>query len=384
MSNKNPFVFSTLIATVLLLNACGNKENTAQKAPSVQDYKVVTVEPKNSTLFSDYPATIEGQQNIEIRPNIEGYLSQIYVDEGATVHKGQVLFKIFAPQYEQEVRTANANILIAKADVNAASMEVNKVRPLVEKDIISKYELQSAQFTLEAKQAVLAQAQASLANANTNLSYTTISSPVNGIVNSIPYKIGSLVNGNTAMPLTTVSNTGNIYAYFSITEKQDLFFSENTKGSNMQARLATIPPVSLILSNGSEYPLKGRIETVVGSVNTQTGSISVRANFPNPQGLVRSGSSGIVRIYRDVQNALLIPQKATFEIQGKKFVYIVNEKGEVTSAEIDVTDSGDGQFYVVNKGLTKGDRVVIEGVGTLKEGTVIKPVEADSASLIAE
>ena len=173
-------------------------------------------------MFTDYPATIQGQQNIEIRPKIDGYIETIYVDEGATVKKGQLLFRINAPQYEQEVRTAQADIKIAQADVNAAQMQVNKVRPLVEKGIISKYELESAQYTLEARQAALAQAQARLANARTNLSYTSVTSPVNGVVGTFPYKIGSLVSSNTAQPLTTVSNIGNIYAYFSLNEKQSL------------------------------------------------------------------------------------------------------------------------------------------------------------------
>jgi membrane fusion protein (multidrug efflux system) len=331
-------------------------------------------------LFRDYPATVQGQQNIEIRPKIDGYIERIYVDEGCTVRKGQVLFFISAPQFQQEVRTAQANIKIAQADVDAAKMQVEKVRPLVEKDIISRYELESARFTLQAKQAALAQARATLANARTNLGYTSITSPVNGVVGVIPHKIGSLVSSNTPEPLTTVSNIGNIYAYFSINEKQALEFAKNTKGATMQARLATIPPVSLILSNGSEFSQKGRVETASGLINTETGSISVRATFPNPGNVIRSGSSGIVRIPRTVDSALLIPQKATYEVQGKKFVYVVESTGTVRSAEITVMETGNGQYFVVQQGVNAGDRIVLEGVATLREGTPIKsrPVNTDS------
>ena len=347
----------------------------------VKDYPVLTIAPHSTTLFSDFPATVQGQQNIEIRPKIDGYVQTIYVDEGATVRKGQPLFQISAPQYEQGVRTAQANIKIAVADVNAAQMQVNKVRPLVEKDIISKYELESAQYTLQAKEAALAQAKATLANARINLGYTSVTSPVNGVVGTIPYKIGSLVSSTTAQPLTTVSNIGRIYAYFSINEKQALDYAKNSPGTLLHERLSRIPPVSLILSTGTEFPQKGRIETASGLINTETGSVSVRATFPNPGNIIRSGSSGVVRIPRTVDSAVLVPQKATYEIQGKKFVYVVESTGTVRGAEIMVQDTNNGQFFVVNKGLRPGDKIVVEGVATLKDGTPIKPRLINSDSL---
>lgn len=306
------------------------------------------------------------------------------MDEGAAVRRGQPLFQISAPQYEQEVRTAQANIKIAQADVNAAEMEVNKVRPLVEKDIISKYELESAQFNLQARQAALAQANVTLANARTNLGYTSVTSPVNGVVGMIPYKIGSLVSSNTAAPLTTVSNIGNIYAYFSINEKQALAFSTNTKGATTQARLATMPPVSLILSNGAEFSQKGRIETTSGSVDTETGSFRVRATFLNPGNIIRSGSSGTVQIPATVDSAIVVPQKATYEIQGKKFVYVVDSTGAVSSVEIEIMENNDGQFYVVQEGLRQGDKIVVEGVATLREGAPIKPEEVNADSVYSQ
>lgn len=366
--------------------SCGKKETKTAGGPGAQanvikDYSVLSIIPQSTTLFDDYPATVQGQQNIEIRPKIDGYIEKIYVDEGATVKKGQPLFYIRAPQYEQEVRTARAAINIAQADVNSASMQVNKVRPLVEKDIISKYELESAQFNLQARQAALSQARATLANAQTNLAYTRVLSPVNGVVGLIPYKIGSLVSSNTAEPLTTVSNIGNIYAYFSINEKQALEFARSAKGSTSKERLATIPPVSLVLSNSSEFPYKGKIEAASGLINTQTGSISVRATFPNPGNIVRSGSSGLVRIPRSVDSAVIIPQKATYEIQGKRFVYTVESTGTVKSVEVQTTNAENGQFFVVQKGLQPGDKIVLEGVASLKDGAAIKQRMVNSDSI---
>ncbi|GEO03879.1 hemolysin D [Adhaeribacter aerolatus] len=373
-----------VIFLFLFLAACGgdNEKTNAPPTNAVKDYPVLKISPHSITLNSDYPATIEGQQDIQIRPMIDGYLGRIHVDEGATVKKGQVLFTINAPQYEQEVRTAQANVKIAQANVNAAQMEVNKVRPLVEKNIISQFELESAQFTLQARQAALAQANAALVNARTNMSYTRVTSPVNGIVGSFPYKIGSLVSSNTPEPLTTVSNIGNIYAYFSINEKQALEFSRNTKGATTQERLATTPPVSLVLANGTVYPEKGRIETTSGSINTETGSVRVRATFPNPGSYIRSGSSGSVRIPITLDSAIVIPQKATYEIQGKKFVYLVGDSNTVRSQEVAVMENDDGRNFVVEEGLQIGNKIILEGVATLREGAPIRPrtVNADSVA----
>ena len=372
------------IPSILMMIACNNQKQAADptqsSSPPVQEYPVLTIAPRQTTLFTDYPAAIQGQQNIEIRPKIDGYIETIYVDEGATVKKGQLLFRISAPQYEQEVRTAQADIKIAQADVNAAQMQVNKVRPLVEKGIISKYELESAQYTLEARQAALAQAQARLANARTNLSYTSVTSPVNGVVGTFPYKIGSLVSSNTEQPLTTVSNIGKIYAYFSLNEKQSIKFISNTKGATIEERLASLPPVTLLLADGSEFPEKGKVGIASGLINTQTGSVSVRATFPNPGNFIRSGSTGTVRIPGTIDSALMVPQKATYELQGKHFVYVLESTGTVRSTEIKVLESGNGQFYVVQEGLQPRDKIVVDGVASLHDGASIKgkSINADS------
>jgi membrane fusion protein (multidrug efflux system) len=384
IGNKKFITLNLALILLLVFTISCNKKETAASQDAVLEYPILKIEPRKTTLFTDYPATIEGQQNIEIRPKVDGYIDAIFVDEGATVKEGQVLFRISAPQFEQEVRTAQADIKIAQADVNAANMQVAKVRPLVEKNIISRYELESAEYALQSRQAALAQSRARLVNARTNLGYTSVTSPVNGVVGTIPYKIGSLVNANTAQPLTTVSNIGNIYAYFSVNEKQSLEFSKNTKGTTIKERLATLPPVTLLLSDGSEFPQKGRIETASGLISTETGSVRVRATFPNPGNIVRSGSSGTVRMPQAVESALLIPQKSTYELQGKKFVYKVDDKGIVRSVEIKVMESGNGQFFVVQDGLKAGDLIVFEGVAGLREEAAIKQRLVSSDSIFSQ
>ncbi|WP_131537721.1 efflux RND transporter periplasmic adaptor subunit [Pedobacter nototheniae] len=376
------------ISIGMLLASCGNndaaKKAAAAAAAGPQAYPVFAVNEQSTTLDSDYPATIEGIQNIDIRPKVDGFIEKIFVDEGAVVKKGQLLFTINAPQYQQEVRTASAAISSAEADVNAAQLQVNKTKPLVDKDIISKYELDAAQLTLQSKKAALAQARASLANAKVNLGYTTITSPVDGVVGSLPFKTGSLVSSSSTQPLTTVSNTSKVYAYFSLNEKDLLDFSKVYKGATLAQQMKNIPPVSLVLADGTIYAENGRIESINGQINTNTGSASLRATFPNPISLLKSGASASVRIPRHVENAILIPQKSTIDLQGKKFVYILGDSAKVVNTEIQIMNLAKGNFYVVTKGLKVGDKVVLEGFQTLKDGTKIKPEEKSADSVYAD
>ncbi|MBC8984862.1 efflux RND transporter periplasmic adaptor subunit [Pedobacter sp. N36a] len=372
-----------LLPAFMILSSCGNSGSKpggpGAGAPQVKEYKVLELQPRSATLNTDYPASIQGQQNIEIRPRVDGYVEKIFVDEGSVVRKGQPLFKINAPQYEQEVRTATASIKSAEAELSSANMAVNKVKPLVEKDIVSKYELESAQYTYQAKLAALAQAKAALSNAKTNLGYTTVTSPVDGVVGAIPFRLGSLVSGNNAEPLTTVSSTGNVYAYFAFNEKLLLHFFKDDKGMTLAQKLAKLPEVSLILSDGTLYDHKGRIQTITGQINTATGSANVRASFPNPKGLIRSGSSATVRIPDAITDAIVVPQSATYELQDKRFAVVVDKDGKTKSTAITVMKNTAGTYFVVEEGLKAGDKIVLEGVGTLKDDTQIKvtPVGAD-------
>ncbi|RNL56953.1 efflux RND transporter periplasmic adaptor subunit [Pedobacter jejuensis] len=376
------------ISIGMLLASCGNddeaKKAAAAAAAGPQAYPVFTVSAQTTELNSDYPATIEGIQNIDIRPKVDGFIQKILVDEGSVVKKGQLLFTIMAPQYEQEVRTARAAISSAEADVNAAQLQVNKTRPLVEKDIISKYDLDAAQLTLQSRKAALAQAKAALVNAQVNLGYTSITSPVDGVVGSIPFRTGSLVSSTSTEPLTTVSNTSKVYAYFSLNEKQLLDFSKTYKGNTLTQQMKNIPAVSLILADGTVYAQNGKIEAINGQINTATGSASLRATFPNPISLLKSGASASVRIPQKVENAILVPQKSTVDLQGKKFVYVVGDSAKIVNTEIEIMDLAKDKFYVVTKGLKAGDKIVLEGFQSLKDGVKIKPQVKSADSVYAD
>ena len=368
---------------ILVLSSCGGgqKQGVGADPGGPQppaSYQVFTIAPQSATLSNDYPATMQGEQNIEIRPKVDGFVDKIYIDEGSVVKKGQLLFRISAPQYQQDLNNSAAAISSAEADVSAAQLQVNKTKPLVEKDIISHYELESAEYTLTARKAALAQAKATYNTAKVNLGYTTITSPVDGVVGSLPFKIGSLVSSTNTQPLTTVSNIGKVYAYFSLNEKQLLDFSRTIKGSTLNEKLTNTPAVTLILSDGTTYPEKGRVETIAGLINTETGSASFRAAFPNPVGLLRSGSSASVRIPQEIKDGILIPQRSAYELQGKHFVYLVDAKGVVKSTEIEIMDLTAGQFYVVTSGLKAGDKIVYDGNSSLKDSATVKPEEMDA------
>ncbi len=369
--------------SLVLLASCSSEEAPAP-AGGIKPYQVLEIEQKNTTIETTYPAVLEGIENVDIHPKIDGFVEKIAVDEGDFVKEGQLLFTISAPQYEQLVRTARAAVKSAEAGVSVARLQVQKTKSLVEKNIVNKYELQEADLTLQTRLAELAQAEANLVNANVNLGYTRISSPVAGVIGSLEFKSGSLVSSNMTKPLTTVSNISKIYAYFSMNEKQLLEFIRNTKGTEIKTKIANMPPVSLVLSDGSLYPDKGTIGSVNGLINQQTGSARIRATFSNTLNLLRSGGSAQVRIPQEISNGYLIPQRAVADIQGKKFVYKVGKNGTLSMTNIEVMEATSGHFYIVTKGVKPKDSIVLEGIQFLKDGMQIKPVKADPKTIYAE
>ncbi|WP_293299129.1 efflux RND transporter periplasmic adaptor subunit [Pedobacter sp. UBA4863] len=384
---KSPSLLLSLTGlTALFLASCSSGKNDPKAGgppTGPQAYPVVQLSELNTTLESDYPATLEGQQNVDIRPMVDGFIGKIYVDEGATVSAGQPLFAITAPQYEQAVRTAEAAIKSAQAEVSAAELQYNKTKPLVEKDIISKFDLQSAELNLTARKASLAQAKATLVNAKVNLGYTIVRSPVSGVIGQIPYKVGAIVSSNSPSPLTTVSNISKVYAYFSLNEKQLLEIARTGDNKSLGDKVRSIPPVTLVLADGTVYNQKGKIESIAGQINVQTGSSSLRATFTNPEGLLRTGSSASIRIPKNLTNAILVPQKSTTDIQGKKFVYLVTDTGGIKINNIEIMGATKGNYYVVTSGLKAGDKIVLEGFASLKEGDKIKPNSKNADSVFA-
>lgn len=381
---KKPLLTLLASATLAFAACSPNQQNKNAQANATQGYPVVKINSQSTSLETTYPAQLKGQQDVDIRPKIDGFIEKIYVDEGATVKKGQLLFAINAPQYAEAVRTAAAAIKSAEADVAAAQLQYNKTKPLVEQDIVSKFDLDNAALVLTSKKAALAQAKAALANAQTNLSYTKVTSPMDGVIGNIPYKVGALVSSTSPMPLTTISNIDKVYAYFSLNEKQLLEIARAYQGNTLEAKIKQIPAVSLQLADGSIYPEKGRIETVSGQIDPQTGSSSLRATFANPQGLLRSGASATLIIPKNVESAILIPQKSTTDIQGKKFVYLLTDSNTVKEVNVEVMQVTKGNFYVVTNGLKAGDQIVVEGFTSLKDGSKIKPLEQPVDSVFSE
>lgn len=375
-------IISTIASTVLV--SCGGKdEKAAQQKKDAVPYKVISLQRSNATLYAEYPATLQGIQDIDIRPKIDGYIDKVHIDEGAEVRAGQVLFTINNPQYAQDVNNANAAIASAEAAVEAAKLQVRKTKPLVEQGIISAFELENAQLSLKAQEANLAQRKAAYNNAKINQGYTTVTSPVNGILGTLPYRIGSYVNSATAQPLTTVSDISKVYAYFSINEKQQLSFIGQNEGGSFQDKINQIPPVSLVLSNGELYQETGKVQTFSGQVNSTTGSFNVRAIFPNTNRILRSGSSASVRIPTQVNNAIIIPQFATTEMQDKRMAYVVGEENKVKAVVIKVRAIPGGQYFVVDEGLTEKDQLIIEGIGIITDGMPILPQPTNADSVIS-
>jgi len=375
------FLLLGMVSFLLLFSACGGKKQNRMTGEMVKTYRVLTLKEREITLYTDYPATIEGRQNVEIRPKIDGYIDAIYVDEGATVKKGQLLFRISNPQYEETVRNAEASVGVTQAAVETAQLEYEKVKPLVEKNIVSQFDLQSAKLNLASKKAALVQVEAILANAKTNLNYLKVTSPANGVIGLIPYKIGALVSSTSTEPLTTVSDISTVYAYFSFNEKQLLEFLRANTGNTLGEKIKGMPAISLILTDGSLYEKEGKMDMISGLIDTKTGAASIRASFPNPSGLIRSGGSATVRIPKNLKSVIVIPQSATTELQNKQFAYTIGTDNKVKRVPVTTTASSDGQYFIVTNGLKTGDRIVLEGVSLLKENAVIKANEADASSI---
>lgn len=374
MKNMKRLNILVVLALLLFSVSCGRPGGKAsQGADQIKEYPVFSVQPQSTRLFKDYPTKLQGQQTVEIRSRIAGYIDQIYVDEGAFVKKGQILFRLNDNDLKATVRSAEAQVKVAEANLNTAKINLEKTKPLVEKNIISKFDLESVEAALHAQEAQLAQAEANLQNAKANLQYALITSPADGTIGIFPYRVGSLVSSSSAEPLTTVANTKNMYAYFAFNEKDFLSLISGLKGQNIQEKFKKLPDVTLVLADNSVYPVAGRIETASGLVDPQTGSVNVRAGFPNPEGILRSGGSGFVRIPQDVDSVLIIPQKATWELQNKHFVYLVDGGNKVHSTEIEVLVGNLKDSYVVTGGLKAGDSVVLEGLAALRNDVEIKP-----------
>ena len=361
---KQTFVKAAVMACFMAAVSCGQ----APTAMGPAEYAVMTIATTDREIPINYSATIRGRQDIAIYPQVSGTIFELCVNEGQTVSKGQPLFIIDQVPYKAALQTAEANVAAAKAGVATAQLTYDSKKELYAKNVVSQYDLLTAENTLLTAKAQLAQAEAQRVNAANNLSYTVVKAPANGVVGTLPYRVGALVSASISKPLTTVSDNSDVYVYFSMTENQLLNLTRQY--GSIANTLKNMPDIQLQLNDGSIYDQTGRIESISGVIDTSTGSVQLRAVFPNADGLLHSGGAGSVIVPNIHKDCVVVPQVATFELQNKVYVYKV-EDGKATSSMIDVEKINNGREYIVKSGLTPGDVIVAEGVGLLREGTPI-------------
>ncbi|PKG44225.1 efflux RND transporter periplasmic adaptor subunit [Psychroflexus sp. MES1-P1E] len=357
------------LSVFLIILSCGSKEENsaaAQEAPPAT-FPVTQIQLKTVTGYQEYPTSIEGVVNSDVRAKTSGYIQNVLVDEGQNVRKGQVLFEL-------ETQSLSQDAGAAKARINVAQVEVEKLIPLVEKNIISSIQLETAK-------ANLAQAKANYSGVVATIDYATIKSPIDGYVGAINFREGALISPNDATPLTKVSEISKVYAFFSFNEAQYIDHLQRSEGKSKAERIENAPDVSLVLPNGKMYSETGRIQTSTGQINQNTGTIKIRAAFNNPYEILTNGNSGKIRIPIDYKDAIVVPQSATFEQQNDILIYTLDKDNKAKSTLIKVQGTV-GHLYVVESGLKEGDKIIISGVGKLTNGTPISPQETSFENAI--
>ena len=365
-----------VVAIVFIMTACGNKQSAVEnKNAPPKVLPVTNVLMKDTNLYREYVADIQAIQNVELRARVQGFLERIYVDEGQSVKKGQILFKINDEEYRAELAKTNANLESAIAEAKASELEVDRLKIMVEKKVISETELSVAQAKLKAVNARIEQARWAKSNAQLRLSYTSIRAPFNGIIDRIPFKVGSLIDHGTL--LTTVSDISQVFVYFNVSEGEYLEYVKATvEETNGRNKLVT-----LMLADGTRYPYDGSVETMGGEFQASTGSISFRARFPNPHAILKHGATGKIRLSNTVTDAIMIPQKAAFEIQDKNFVFVVDSTNQVRMRHF-VPKTRFSHYYIVESGLKSGEQIVFEGIQEIRDGMRIIPKHVQMDSLM--
>ena len=375
-----------LIVVSMVLYACNSSSgNPGQMGPP--QLPVISVSAAPATTYQEFPATLEGKVNVEIRPQVEGYIEKIYVDEGAFVAAGQLLFKIDPRVYSQQLNNAKSNFAAAQANMERAKIEVEKLSPLVENGVISEVQVKTAKANYESAKATVEQSRALVGNAQINMGYTVIRAPVSGYIGRLPFKIGSLVGKQGENePLTMLSQVNEIYAYFSMSESDFIAFKNRYQGNTLEEKLRHAPSVDLVLANDSVYTQKGKIELVEGQFDKTVGAINFRASFPNPSRILRTGNTGKIRLPQMFASVLVVPQEATFEIQDKIFVYALADSNKIVTKPITVSGRSTNYYYV-SDGVTAGEKVVLSSqstllMGGLRDGMPITPQMVSTDSLL--
>lgn len=366
------FKQSFLPAAILMLTSCGGGEVADNGAADM--FTVIRPTPIDTVFDREYIAEISSLQNVEIRTRIKGFIEKIHVDEGKSVSEGQLLFTLGSRMYREDLMRATANHKSAIAELKVAEVELKNTQTLAEKQIVSTSELEMARARREAAQAKVEEAQAAIGIARLNLSYTQVRAPFTGIINRIPNKTGSVVEEGAL--LTTLSNNREMFAYFNISEREFIEVMKRDSIGNMEE-------VSLVLANNEPFPYKGRIETAESEIDRGTGNIAFRARFRNPDQILRHGASGKILLRKELKNAIVVPQKATFEIQDKTFVFVVDSANKVRTRNI-VPRLRLPHLYVVGEGVDPSNRVVFEGIQLLKDGMKVRTNEVALKDAVLE
>lgn len=365
------------VLSAVLFASCGRNETPKEDA---QTYPVVAVESRDVQAYQTYPTSIQGINNNDVRAKIQGYISQVLVDEGQRVSKGQVMFRLETNSLSQNASAAQSGVAAARARVDAAQVEVNRLKPLVEQNIISNVLLETANVNLLQARSELEQAKANYKSITANVDYSVIRAPIDGVVGKINLRSGALVGPSDQTPITTVSDVRELYAYFSMNEAEYMDFLYETPGNSLEEKLRNVPPVELMMANGRIYEEKGKISTVTGQINPQTGSIQFRVSFPNQQRVLTNGNSGTIRIPKIYRDVLVIPETGIFEQQGKVFAFTV-QRDTVKQVEVKQISRID-KLVLVESGLKQGDIIVASGVAKLRTGNGIKPTKTVTDSII--
>ena len=378
----SPWIISAL--ALLCISAgygCSNSSAEITMQPAPQQFPVIQIEAMPATTYQAFPASLEGKVNIEIRPQVEGYLQKVYVDEGAFVKAGTPLFKVNDAPYREQVNDAKASLQSAEANLQKTKVDVDRLAPLVQNNVISDVQLKTAQAGYDAAKAAIGQTKALVNAAAINVGYTLIKAPVSGYIGKIPFKTGALVGRSQTEPLTMLSDVSEVYAYFSLSENDFTAFKNQFNGNTIEEKVRNVPPVELLLANDSLYTSKGKIQTIEGQFDATTGSIRFRATFPNAAGTLRSGNTGKVKIPQLHTTALIVPQESTYEIQDKVFVYVVGDSNKVSGTPVHVSGKT-ANYYFIDKGLKPGDKIVFQGAGNLQDGMKINPQLISTDSLL--
>jgi membrane fusion protein (multidrug efflux system) len=366
---KNVIITSFILA--LVLSSCADKNQAPPAAPAPV-LPVAAITSENTTTDNEYPASIQGTVDVEIRPQVSGNLDRVLVDEGAYVSKGQSLFKINERPFREQLNNALASLHAYEAALINAQLEVDKLTPLVQNKVVSDYQLKTAKASQKIAAANIEQARAMVESAKINLGYTNVTAPVSGYIGRLPKKQGSLVSATDVEALTTLSDVHEVFAYFSLSETDFINFKSQYNGNSIGDKIKKLPPVTLILADNNAYDKLGKIDMVDGQFDKNTGAITLRATFPNANGTLRSGNTGKIRLGLQHNDAILVPQSATIEMQDKVFVFTVDKDNKVNKMPITVIGKT-GTNYLIKDGVKSGDQIVLSGIDKLQEGQVIQP-----------